>query len=47
MAYFGALYVSVDFSGAGAAATVRAAANHRSPCPVNHAARIELRNVRQ
>jgi len=44
-AYVCALCVSVDFSGAGAAAPAGVAASHQRPCPDNHAVRIELRNL--
>jgi hypothetical protein len=45
MAYFCALGVSVNFSGAGAAAPASVAASHQSPCPDNHRVQIELRNL--
>ena len=45
MTHFCALCIPLDFSAAGTAATVRVAASQQSPCPVNHAARIELRNL--
>jgi hypothetical protein len=45
MTCFCALRVSVDFSGAGTAAPASLAASHQSPCPVNHAVQIELRNL--
>ena len=45
MTCFCALRVSVDFSGAGTAAPASVAVSHQSPCPVNHAVQVELRNV--
>ena len=37
MAYFCALCVSVDVSGAGAAAPASVATSYQRPCPDNHA----------
>ena len=45
MAYFCVLGVSVNFSGAGAAAPASVAVSHQSPCPDNHRVQIELRNL--